>query len=128
MFEQNLQSLAPNYTLECEEEVGDRQTICIYDNNMPTDLCIILSGVDGKGSFEQILLNGNVNNSDMAYFMVVAVCTARGDANMDTGKEISQKLLALNPEGSMSQDGLHYSFKNESGDLTIEIKSESFNV
>ncbi len=111
----------------------------VYVDDMKTseDLCqftcysgysecatILLVGIDNEnGYFNKIRLQGYLSNSNIVYPMIAIAGLLVENLQIDTAKEVVMELIDMDPAGSLTKDGVHYTYTNTGGFVVYEVEA-----
>lgn len=126
MLKKNIKNLGAEY----EAEVTDEQTSedgstvdTITFTNSKETTTAKLYDVREDGSFSKCEIS-TTSGSMLAYPAMVAMATARSDADTSTAGDILKKLVDMDPHGSDTRDGLTCTFDNDGLYMTFTIEPD----
>lgn len=130
VLKQNLQTLEDDYNNieltggQTTPEEGTTYTLTISYDAGETNVLLHDINFDDNGnpdSFDKIEIQGT-QGALIAYPAITVVATLRGDSTIDTAKEITTKMLNLNPHGEFVQDNFKYIFNNDGTTFSFLIE------
>ena len=130
VLKQNLQTLEDDYNNieltggQTTPEEGTTYTLTISYDTGETNVLLHDVNFDDNGnpdSFGKIEIQGT-QGALIAYPAITVVATLRGDSTIDAAKEVTTKMLKLNPHGEFVQDNFKYTFNNDGTTFSFLIE------